>query len=88
MRRDGISINRKTLILLAANKDGGAHVDATGDSRYEKLRLGAGWKLTLNTATGPVDVLFEHAHLAALRQLGYEVLHSEEILALVQTQIT
>lgn len=78
---ENLRINRRDLVLAAANKDGGAHVDEKLDERYERILEGAGWSMTVNPpdGSGPIGVQFKYGHLAALRQMGYEVLNSEDI---------
>ena len=76
----GIDIFRRDLVLWAANKDGGAHVDPELPKAYEYLESGAGWAINLfpdNAA--PSTETFKNAHLAALRQMTYEVLNSPDI---------
>ena len=72
------------LVLGAANKDGGAHVDVMLEPKYERVLEGLGWSMTVNPDNEPPeDGACKHGHLAALRQMGYEVLHSPGLLALV-----
>jgi hypothetical protein len=76
-----IELSRKDLICIAANQDGGAHVDPELDRRYQALERGAGW--TFRDAVDPIEpVPLANAHLAALRQIGFEILHSPELTAL------
>lgn len=78
-----VRLSRKRLVLVAANQDGGAHVDAQLDRQYEALESGAGWMMTRNPDDGPPEKLpLRNGHLAALRQIGYEILHSPALLAL------
>jgi len=78
---DDGSLNRRDLVLAAANKDGGAHVDTALPLTYDKTRLGAGMELQIDFKTGPtrVKMPFENVHYASLRQVAYEVLNSPEI---------
>jgi len=72
-------LTRHQLFKWAANKDGGAHVDLEGmpaayagysaPDAYSPIYLGQ-------------DAPIEELHLVALRQLGYEVLNSPELVAL------
>ena len=96
-------ISRRSLVLTAANQDGGAHVDDELDKDYEAVaRAGSsgtfirdGNKVTyrmsvaFDTYTGqpvhsfPTDgepLVDTHRH--SLRQVGYEVLNSPDILSL------
>lgn len=75
---------RKTIILSAANKDGGAHVDRQLDRYYEVLCGGKyAFGITGNLAfNGPapfkqgVTYYAKNAHLALIRQFSHEVLAS------------
>lgn len=73
-------INRRDLVLGAANNDGGGHVGKKLDPQYEAILNGAGWEMTLNEPHGDEIVQFQYGHLAALRQMGYEVLNSPDLL--------
>ena len=77
-----LKLNRRELVLAAVNKDGGAHVSHALDPKYEDLVNGAGSKMTLNLPSGDEDIPFRYGHLSALRQMGYEVLHSPDLLNL------
>jgi hypothetical protein len=82
----GFGITRRDLVRSAANKDGGAHVDRELDPQYERVS-GGFWNITFchtdettNLPIGdPEAVVVRYTHLAALRQLGYEVLNSPEL---------
>ena len=83
--------SRKDLVLAAANKDGGAHVDldeppsygaikkvtkggfypAVFDYRVESDEPMKEWEMTL--------VSHEDSHLAAIRQMAYELLNSADL---------
>jgi hypothetical protein len=79
-----IRISRKRIILDAANKDGGAHVDLSLSDEYENLsKVGAlgffaSYKENI-IEERPID----NAHLVGIRQIAYELLNSPELLALV-----
>jgi hypothetical protein len=74
--KPGMKIRRRDIILTAANKDGGAHVDAELPPAYvalieqpfEPIRLEAG---------GPQRP--EDVHLHAIRVIGEEVLRSQSL---------
>lgn len=68
---------RKTLVLWAANKDGGAHVDAELPPVYQELLSGS-WFTLSHERPGQFkhEMRGEDAPLAALRQIGFEVLNS------------
>ncbi len=76
------NVSRRELVLAAANRDGGAHVDPEIDERnrkYLSLGQGGGWRLTHQADDGDtLDVPFRLAHWAALRQMGHEVLSTPE----------
>ena len=78
------ALNRRDLILTAANKDGGAHVDVALPPSYDKTRHGAGMELEIDFKVGPTTVCrsVENVHYASLRQIAYEVLNSPDILKL------
>jgi hypothetical protein len=79
----GVQITRKSLLLAVANQDGGAHVDTTLDQNYVAIKSGAGLVGVFHPAGGnPVEIPLESLSAATLRQIGYEVLHSPDLLAL------
>lgn len=83
-----IFITRKNLILGAANKDGGAHVDAELDPDYEFLASIGALQLysdEVHLANGETVSLppLKDAHLVYLRQIGYEVLESLDLRMLL-----
>lgn len=79
----GADVRRKKLILSAANQDGGAHVDALLEPMYQKLRDGAGWKIAFRPDVGEArEVSLGNCGVAAIRQMGYEVLNSPALVAL------
>ncbi len=78
-------IRRRDLVLLAANQGGGDRVDPKLPGSYSWLVDGSGWKMTIYPERGPErEVLLHHGDLASLRQIGHEVLHSPELLALAE----
>jgi len=80
------ALTRRDLVLAAANKDGGAHVDNALDPTYDYVRLGSGLtiEIDLNPKLGlPTQkASFENIHFASLRQTAFEVLNSPSVLAL------
>ena len=81
---NGTNHNRRKIILSAANKDGGAHVDADLETYYEflcagKYLIGITGDLQYN---GPapfpqgVTIYPTNAHFALIRQFAHEVLAS------------
>jgi hypothetical protein len=75
------SITRKQLVLACANKDGGAHVDELKPEEYERLDDGLSIEVVVRFSGKQYDekVKLRNANLAALRQIGYEILSSEEL---------
>lgn len=79
-----MNIKRKDLVLSAANKDGGAHVDSSYNIEYETVLNGVGWSIDVNRPDGTnVKLPFKNGHLAAIRQMGYEILNSSNLLNLI-----
>ena len=80
------SITRKGLILACANKDGGAHVDELKPQEYKRLEDGLGLEVVVKfrgRAT-PEKVKLRYANLAALRQIGHEILSSPDLQKLAK----
>ncbi len=80
------TLARSAIVLAAANKDGGAHVDASLPPEYERLIHSAdlgSWK----SENGELTTIGGH-HYVALRQMGYEALNSPELTGLAVTQKT
>lgn len=92
--QDAQMLSRKDLVLAAANKDGGAHVDLEVPQNYDaiKKRTDGGFYPAVfdYTVDGndpskdweSTPVLHEDSHLAAIRQMGYELLNSSELTSL------
>jgi hypothetical protein len=77
-------MTRRSLALAVANQDGGAHVDAKLDSDYVTIKSGAGLVMTFQPAAGnSVEIPLESHSAATLRQIGFEVLHSPDLVALL-----
>jgi hypothetical protein len=76
-REKGFRLSRKDIVLTAANKDGGAHVDKKLTRAYERLTAdGAVGSFGMEIG-GEVQVVpIKYAHLVSLRQIGFEVLKS------------
>lgn len=79
-----IQATRKSLVLTAADKDGGAHVDAKLTMEYEALmRTGdRGW-FHYQGEDGAFRPIMD-AHLMYIRQMGFELLNSPELLDLAR----
>jgi len=77
-------ISRKDIVLVAANKDGGAHVDAKLTPQYESLKQRGGTLLSFDSnIRGEVKKIeFENIHELLIRQMAYELLNSPALLAL------
>ncbi len=75
--------SRKDLVLAAADKDGGAHVDAKLTADYETL-MTSGERGFFHYPTGETGNFkpIMDAHLVYLRQIGHELLNSPDLLAL------
>lgn len=81
-------LRRRDIILAAANKDGGAHVDEKLEPNYERLASSGALGMYLDQITvGDGTLVFlpplENAHLVYLRQMGYEVLNSFDMRLLL-----
>ena len=75
-------LSRRDIVLAAANKDGGAHVDSNLTPEYEALaRNGVAGALVYSRDSRITEEPFVDAHLVAIRQMGHELLHSHELLA-------
>jgi hypothetical protein len=75
-------INRRLLVLGAANKDGGAHVDARLDQEYQQLLDGM-WAVAGRDARVETSIPLTDHHFIAIRQLVHELLNSPDLIALV-----
>jgi hypothetical protein len=79
----GKRLKRKQLVLYAADKDGGAHVDGSFPAEYQWLINGADVSTSIRLPDGSeLQNILPNPHLAYLRQMGYEVLRSPELLKL------
>ena len=78
-----IHATRKSLVLGAANKDGGAHVDTKLNEEYEALMLTGlrGWFHYSPTSDDRFQPVMNE-HFLYIRQMGFELLNSPELLAL------
>ena len=80
-----VRISRRGIVLAAANKDGGAHVDSKLSAEYEALaKDGAVGSFIYQTQGSRVSTPIQNAHLVSLRQLGHELLHSPELVSLTK----
>lgn len=76
-------ITRKNIVLAASNKDGGAHVDARLTDEYAALaKDGAVGSFVYTTQGNRDEKSINNAHFVSLRQMGYELLNSPQLLEL------
>lgn len=79
--RDNAMYTRKDVVLSAANKDGGAHVDAP-DASLQALQEGF-WSRTETNADGmKTTAPLVNNHFRMLRRFADELLKSQELLKL------
>jgi hypothetical protein len=84
-KHGSVILTRRSLILNAADKDGGAHVDPSLTVEYESLSNKNGTYLSVQYGSGEGQAIpIENAHFIYIRQIGFEVLNSRELLALSQ----
>jgi len=80
------TMTRKGLVLAAADKDGGAHVDKELNPVYDYASRGSGVKIEVHFqpqwGRSPRTLHYENVHFGTLRQIAYEVLNSPHFLAL------
>jgi hypothetical protein len=77
----GSVMARCDVILTSTNKDGGAHIDSNVGPDGQALMEGVFW--TDGVMGGrPVDL--GNSHFLALRQFGFEILESNELLILAR----
>ncbi|MCL4548203.1 MAG: hypothetical protein M1495_06515 [Bacteroidetes bacterium] len=76
------SFSRKDIVLSAANQDGGAHVDDNPSKKTKELKEGVGTLTITIDGNSKTEKLINH-HFHLLRQLGYELLNSRELVSLV-----
>jgi hypothetical protein len=84
--QDAIEISRKSLVLSAANQDGGAHVDHELDDSYKFLSEDGSYLTAYIEKSGSTSIhKSEDVHLALLRQISFELLNSPQLLGLSKT---
>jgi hypothetical protein len=90
-RNKSIKACRRDIVLSAANRDGGAHVDAKYDEKYDAVAKGFGVLMLVRLGgshssppqpgdPGVITAKFGELHLAAIRQMAYEILASPDIV--------
>jgi hypothetical protein len=72
---------RRDLTLSAANKDGGAHVDPDLTPEYQRLTKGL-WEISGYVEGVHVAGAITDHQFMYLRQMGWEVLNSPDLVAL------
>jgi hypothetical protein len=79
-----VRCSRKDIVLGAANKDGGAHVDTALSPDYATLATTGerGWWHYSPTNDPNNMQPVKNVHLVYLRQMGFEIMNSPELLAL------
>ena len=76
------TVTRRDVVLGAANKEGGAHVDPTLTPKYEALISQTLWRYSRRSGNSLEEGELSGSRFAALRQMGYEVLNSPAVIAL------
>ena len=79
--RDGVRLTRRDVVLTAANKDGGAHVDAELTAEYEMLKApGAMGFVSVGSQTSGKVFTIDDGHLKLIGLMGIELLKSPDLL--------
>lgn len=68
--------SRRDVILSAANKDGGAHVDPAPDTKTKQLLDGVG---SYQPAGAADQIPLDNVHFPLLRQFAFELLNSPDL---------
>ncbi len=79
-----LEISRRSLVLAAANKDGGAHVDSRLAPDYQRVIEALRFDAAIVTRNDREEKVLADFHLVGLRQLGYEILNSPELTGLAE----
>ena len=83
---EGYRVTRNDVVLAASNKDGGAHVDKKLTDEYLALmKDGAVGSIVYDFEKQRVEIPIPNAHLVFLRQMGYELLNSPELINLANS---
>ncbi len=81
---ESVKLSRKDLVLEAANKDGGAHVDDNIKPIYKTLLTsGSLGEIGLIIGNKEQRISIENAHFVALRQIAHELLNSPDLINLI-----
>lgn len=79
-----LRLSRRKIVLGAADKDGGAHIDSSLSPDYKELtEQGFAGSVFYNSCGEDSVRKLENTHLVCLRQIGYELLNSPQLLQLV-----
>jgi len=80
-----VQLTRRSIVLFAANQDGGAHVDEEVSPHGRKLLEGAWVSIWHNQASGEQRrERHGNHHLVMLRTMAFEVLHSPDLRKLAE----
>jgi hypothetical protein len=79
-------LTRESLVLAAANQDGGAHVDQNLDEKYEEYSTMSHGKIIEKGKGFRKEISITDMHLVALRTMGNEVLKSRDLQALLKNE--
>lgn len=79
-KRNDLLLSRNTIVLKAANQDGGAHVDKRLDPDYALFKSGV-WSAATKGAVQVEEI--PEPQLVFLRQMAYELLNSPALRDLV-----
>jgi hypothetical protein len=76
-------LSRRDIVICAANRDGGAHVDERLTPDYELLITAGSLGVLVSQNQGErMGQPISNGHFLALRQMAYELLNSPELVAL------
>jgi hypothetical protein len=82
IRAPDLRLTRKSIVLAAADKDGGAHVDASLTPEYAALAAdGVAGCFVVRSAEKQTVTPIVGAHFVCLRQMGFEVANSPDLAA-------
>lgn len=82
--QNGTILSRKDAILSAANQDGGAHVDEYVNQEYSLFASdGAGGTHVYRSSDGIIEQPSKGLHLVSIRQFGFELEQSTELINLL-----
>lgn len=85
-----LKLTRKTIVLGAANKDGGAHVDENLPENYSRFIGEDGFMEIPVGIFGTNEVYrysFKNTHFSSLRQIAWEAMQSDELIKLSSSNV-